>query len=164
MAGTTRGRECTLIVTEGDSAKALAVAGLSVVGRDHYGVFPLKGKLLNTRGMSAAAMMANTELSALTRILGLDPTCEYHDEAQLQRLRYGRVLVMADADVDGTHIKGLLLNWLHSQWPHLLRRSGFTVCEFVTPLVKARKGSLERAFYSTAELRRWQESEEGAQR
>ena len=48
-AGTKYSRDCTLIVTEGDSAKALAMAGLSIVGRDKYGVFPLKGKLLNVR-------------------------------------------------------------------------------------------------------------------
>ena len=51
-AGTKLSRECTLIITEGDSAKALAMAGLSVVGRDKYGVFPLKGKLLNVRDAS----------------------------------------------------------------------------------------------------------------
>lgn len=48
-AGTRTSRECTLILTEGDSAKSLAVAGLGVVGRDKYGVFPLKGKVLNVR-------------------------------------------------------------------------------------------------------------------
>ena len=51
-AGSARSRDCTLILTEGDSAKALAISGLSVVGRDLYGVFPLKGKLLNVREAS----------------------------------------------------------------------------------------------------------------
>lgn len=48
-AGTRNSERCTLILTEGDSAKSLAVAGLGVIGRDHYGVFPLRGKLLNVR-------------------------------------------------------------------------------------------------------------------
>ena len=48
-AGSLKSAGCSLILTEGDSAKALAVAGLSVVGRDNYGVFPLKGKMLNVR-------------------------------------------------------------------------------------------------------------------
>lgn len=52
-AGTKNGYQCTLIVTEGDSAKALAVAGLAVIGRKQYGVFPLRGKLTNVRGMDA---------------------------------------------------------------------------------------------------------------
>lgn len=50
-AGTNKSYLCTLIVTEGDSAKALAVAGLSTIGRDYYGVFPIRGKLINTRDL-----------------------------------------------------------------------------------------------------------------
>jgi DNA topoisomerase-2 len=48
-AGTKNAEKCTLILTEGDSAKSLAMAGLEIVGRDYYGVFPLKGKMLNVR-------------------------------------------------------------------------------------------------------------------
>jgi DNA topoisomerase II len=55
-AGTAQSGKCTLIVTEGDSAKTLAVAGLSVVGRDHYGVFPLRGKCKNVRDVSVAQL------------------------------------------------------------------------------------------------------------
>ena len=58
-AGTRNSNDCTLILTEGDSAKALAVSGLSVVGRDKYGVFPLRGKLLNTR--EASSKQVSTE-------------------------------------------------------------------------------------------------------
>ena len=52
LAGSANGSQCTLILTEGDSAMALAVAGLQIVGRDRYGVFPLKGKLMNVRDAS----------------------------------------------------------------------------------------------------------------
>ncbi len=62
-AGGAKGKDCTLILTEGDSAKALAVSGLGVVGRDLYGVFPLKGKPLNVREASHAAIMKNEEVS-----------------------------------------------------------------------------------------------------
>jgi len=51
-AGTKHSLDCTLILTEGDSAKTLAISGLSVVGRDNYGVFPLRGKMLNVRDAS----------------------------------------------------------------------------------------------------------------
>ena len=61
-AGGPRGHDCTLILTEGDSAKALAVAGLAVVGRDSFGVFPLKGKLLNVRDLTPQAALENTEV------------------------------------------------------------------------------------------------------
>ena len=56
-AGTKNSKDCTLILTEGDSAKTLAVAGLGVVGRDKYGVFPLRGKLLNVREASHKQVM-----------------------------------------------------------------------------------------------------------
>lgn len=59
-AGGPKSLYCTLILTEGDSAKSLAVAGLSVIGRDNYGVFPLRGKLLNVRDATPAAVRANS--------------------------------------------------------------------------------------------------------
>lgn len=71
LAGGPRGGECTLILTEGDSAKALAVSGLSVVGRDTYGVFPLRGKPLNVREASHSQLRDNAELNNIKAILGL---------------------------------------------------------------------------------------------
>ncbi|CAN0447814.1 unnamed protein product, partial [Scytosiphon promiscuus] len=61
-AGTARSQDCTLILTEGDSAKTLAVSGLGVVGRDRYGVFPLKGKLLNVREATSPQVLKNEEI------------------------------------------------------------------------------------------------------
>jgi DNA topoisomerase-2 len=62
LAGTSQSLECTLILTEGDSAKALAVAGLGVIGRDKYGVFPLKGKPLNVRDKADKDIFENKEI------------------------------------------------------------------------------------------------------
>ncbi len=62
LAGKTASMECTLILTEGDLAKALAVSGLGVVGRDRYGVFPLRGKLLNVRDATHKQIMDNAEI------------------------------------------------------------------------------------------------------
>jgi len=70
-AGTKESNKCTLILTEGDSAKATAMAGLGVVGRDYWGVFPLKGKLLNVREAGAAQLLANEEIKHLKMIVGL---------------------------------------------------------------------------------------------
>jgi DNA topoisomerase-2 len=70
-AGTDKANECCLILTEGDSAKALAVAGLSELGRDRFGVYPLRGKLLNVRDAPTQRVLDNAELSAVKTILGL---------------------------------------------------------------------------------------------
>ena len=70
-AGTKRSLECTLILTEGDSAKSLAMSGIQVVGRDKFGVFPLKGKFLNVRDVSVKQMSDNDEVQNLIKIMGL---------------------------------------------------------------------------------------------
>lgn len=149
-AGTAKSTECTLILTEGDSAKTTAISGLKVVGRERYGVFPLKGKILNVKDISAAKKTANAELTAIKQILGLEAGKVYTD---MKQLRYGRIMIMTDQDVDGSHIKGLLMNLFHTDWPSLLKL-GF-VCSLLTPLLKATKGKETLCFYSESEYEAW---------
>jgi len=149
-AGTNQSKKCTLIITEGDSAKTLAVAGLSVVGRDHYGVFPLRGKCKNVRDASVAQLTGNQEFNDLKKILGLQQGRDYKDVSEL---RYGRLMIMTDADNDGSHIKGLILNQLHYFWPSLLKL-GFVV-SMVTPIIKATKASQTKSFYTDSAFRHW---------
>ena len=92
-AGTKNARHCTLILTEGDSAKALAVSGLSVVGRDNFGVFPLRGKLLNVRDATHQQIMGNSEISQIKQILGLQHGKKYDS---VDTLRYGHLMIMTD--------------------------------------------------------------------
>lgn len=150
LAGTAKGHECTLILTEGDSAKTTAISGLKVVGRERYGVFPLKGKILNVMDVAAAKKTANVEITAIKQILGLETGKVYKD---LKQLRYGRVMIMTDQDVDGSHIKGLLMNLFHCEWPSLLHL-GFLCC-LMTPLLKATKGTQTLCFYSDSEYEAW---------
>jgi len=149
-AGTTKSTECTLILTEGDSAASSAIAGLAVVGREQWGVFPLRGKLLNVRDVSADKFAKNEELTAIKKILGLEKGKVYKD---IKSLRYGRVMVMADQDLDGSHIKGLLMNLFHAEWPSLMH-SGF-LCSLATPLLKATRRSDVVSFYSAVEFEKW---------
>ena len=149
-AGTTQSKKCTLIVTEGDSAKTLAVAGLSVVGRDHYGVFPLRGKCKNVRDASVAQLTSNQEFNDLKKILGLQQGKEYKDVSEL---RYGRLMIMTDADNDGSHIKGLIINMIDYFWPSLLNL-GFVV-SMVTPIIKATRGNQVKSFYTDSTFRSW---------
>jgi DNA topoisomerase II len=149
-AGTAKSAECTLILTEGDSAATTAISGLKVVGREKYGVFPLKGKIMNVKDISVAKKTANVELTHIKHILGLETGKVYTD---LKQLRYGRVMIMTDQDVDGSHIKGLLMNLFHTDWPSLLRL-GFLCC-LMTPLLKAFKGGRTLCFYSESEYEAW---------
>ena len=153
-AGTKHSRDCTLILTEGDSAKALAISGLSVVGRDNYGVFPLRGKLLNVREASHKQIMDNAELTNLVKILGLQYQKDYSKPGAMDSLRYGHLMIMTDQDQDGSHIKGLLINFIHYNWPSLVRQPNFLV-EFITPIVKVTKGKNELSFYSMPEFEQW---------
>lgn len=152
FAGTSKSKECSLILTEGDSAKSMAIAGLSVVGRDRWGVFPLKGKVLNVKDVAAKKINENEEISSLKKILGLESGKKYEST---ESLRYGRVVLMTDQDVDGTHIKSLVFNLFHSLWPSLMKQPGF-LTSILTPIVKATKGKTEHDFYTLSEYEDWQ--------
>ena len=158
-AGGRNSQDCTLILTEGDSAKALAVAGLSVIGRDKYGVFPLKGKFINVRGMDALSALNNEELRNLIDILGLKFGTKYHSTSEL---RYGHVMIMTDMDHDGSHIKGLIINLFACWWPELLKLERF-MQEFLTPCVKLSKGQALIRFYSDEEYEQWLEANKQGQ-
>ncbi|KAA8497819.1 DNA topoisomerase 2 [Porphyridium purpureum] len=159
-AGSRESCKCTLILTEGDSAKALAISGLSVIGRDYYGVFPLRGKLLNVREATHKQIMDNAELSNLKKILGLQQNKTY-DAESVKQLRYGHVLIMTDQDHDGSHIKGLLINFLEHFWPSLLEVPGF-LQEFITPIVKCTRGQDQKIFFTMPEYKTWFEAEMGS--
>jgi DNA topoisomerase-2 len=155
-AGTKDGPHCTLILTEGDSAKGLAMAGRSVVGPDLFGVFPLRGKLLNVRDASVDQVSKNAEIQNIKNILGLKHKTVYTD---CKSLRYGHIMIMTDQDHDGSHIKGLLINFLQVQYPSLLQIPKFLI-EFITPIVKVFKGdpknpTSQKSFFTMPEYEAW---------
>jgi len=154
-AGTSDSLKCTLILTEGDSAKTTAVSGLSVVGRDYYGVFPLRGKLLNTREASFSQISKNEEILNIKKILGLQT-----DTKNTKNLRYGKILIMTDADYDGFHIKALLINFIDNGWPQLLKE--IFIGSILTPVVKVSKGSERLSFYTHKEYTNWKDTEKAS--
>lgn len=96
-AGTRNSVDCTLILTEGDSAKSLAVSGLAVVGRDKYGVFPLKGKMLNVREASHKQILENAEINNVIKIMGLQVSaCKRQKKHMRRQLAGERGLVEKD--------------------------------------------------------------------
>ncbi|OAA65714.1 DNA topoisomerase 2 [Niveomyces insectorum RCEF 264] len=158
LAGTKHGHECTLILTEGDSARGLAIAGRAVLDPDRIGVFPLRGKLLNVRDASIDQITKNKEIQNIKQFLGLKHKQVYTDT---KGLRYGHLMIMADQDHDGSHIKGLLINFLQVQFPSLLQIPEFFQ-EFITPVVKIWQGPPKKpvktkAFYTIPEYDEWKE-------
>ncbi|KAG5500560.1 hypothetical protein JKF63_03654 [Porcisia hertigi] len=155
-AGGKNSHRCTLILTEGDSAKTLCTAGLAVKDRDYFGVYPLRGKPLNVREASLKKLAACEEIQCVMKIMGLDIRQKYESA---DGLRYGHLMIMSDQDHDGSHIKGLLINFIHCFWPNLLRVPGF-LQQFITPIVKARpkgRGGAGKAisFFSMPDYFEW---------
>lgn len=134
-AGTRRSAQTRLILTEGDSAKSFAMSGISIIGREKYGIYPLRGKLLNVRDASAHQLKNNKEIQDIKKIMGLQHGKEYDDTSSL---RYGGIMILADSDVDGFHIKGLIMNFFEVFWPSLVKIDGFFE-SLGTPIVKAWK-------------------------
>ena len=155
MAGTSRSQECILILTEGDSAKAMALSGLSQEQRKLYGVFPLKGKLLNVKDISQKKVEQTEEIANLKKILGLESGKKYRD---LKSLRYGRVMIMTDQDYDGSHIRGLLINLFHELWHELITIGGF-ITYMATPIVKATKSKTVKSFYTQYDYEEWRKTD-----
>ena len=158
-AGTKDGYKCVLILTEGDSAKGLAMQGRAIVGPDKYGVFPLRGKMLNVRDASIDQISKNAEIQNIKNILGLKHKQTYTD---CKTLRYGHIMIMTDQDHDGSHIKGLLINFLQVQYPSLLKIPEFLI-EFITPIAKVIKGDPKKPsksimFFTMPEYDAWKEA------
>jgi len=149
-AGSKKSDQCMLILTEGDSAKTFAISGLTIIGRDKYGIFPLKGKLLNVRQATKTQLLKNEELTHLKHIIGLKQDYKY---TSLKETRYGGIIILTDQDVDGSHIKGLVMNWVEHFWPELVKL-GFLI-SMATPIVKCFKGKKVEIFYTETEYDRW---------
>lgn len=156
-AGTSKSSGCTIVLCEGDSAKAGIVSGLSKDDRNFIGVYPMKGKLFNIRGETQKRVSENKEINEIKKIIGLESGKKYTKD-NINQLRYNKVLFMTDQDLDGTHIKGLGINMFDSQWKSLLE-----IPEFIgfmnTPILKATKGKKELSFYNDGEYENWKKNE-----
>ncbi len=161
FAGTKTGYKCSLILTEGDSALALAKNGLDKLGRDYFGAFPLKGKLLNVREASNEQLLKNEEILNLLKIIGINRKTLYEDT---KKLRYGRIVILTDQDLDGFHIKGLLMNFFHFFCPSLLKIDGF-LQTIATPIVKVCKKTDTKkknaiSFFNERDYHKWEKDNE----
>ena len=158
LSGTAESNKCTLILCEGLSAMSGIVSGLSSEDRNIIGIYPLKGKLLNVRGELTKKISDNKEITDIKKILGLETGKSYKTLADVHAsLRYGKVMIMTDQDLDGSHIKGLCINLFHSEWTTLTKIPGF-ISFMNTPILRAKKGSQLLHFYNDGEYEAWKES------
>src|SRR3989344_4401248 len=158
--------KCCLLITEGDSAATFAYAGLKAMTseqRKYFGVFPLKGKPMNVRDAGLKPMMNNVEIRRLMKMVNLQYGVDYSQADSTRDLRYGSLWILADADTDGDHIKGLAMNIIECNWAPLLHKPGF-VKSLYTPRVKvwkerhAGRKTLRdqlRCFYGDHEYAQW---------
>jgi DNA topoisomerase-2 len=157
FSGTAQSKDCILILCEGLSALSGIVSGLSSADRNTIGIYPLKGKLLNVRGEQMKKIAENKEISDIKKILGLETGREYKTVADVnQHLRYGKIMIMTDADLDGHHIKGLCINMFHSEWASLVKIPGF-LSFMNTPILRAKKGAQTQLFYNEGEYQSWKD-------
>ncbi len=156
-SGTAQSKDCILILCEGLSAMSGIVSGLSADDRNTIGIYPLKGKLLNVRGEQVKKIAENKEITDIKKILGLETGREYKTINDVfQHLRYGKIMIMTDQDLDGHHIKGLCINLFHSEWASLIHIPGF-ISFMNTPILRAKKGAQVVVFYNEGEYQSWKQ-------
>lgn len=152
-AGGRNSHRCSLYIVEGLSATGYITHGLEHGDRNFVGIYPMRGKPLNATKASEVSYAENRVVKEIKEMLGLREGLDYTIEKNYRTLRYGKVIIAADADVDGTHIASLVVNIFNERYKSLIKR-GFLL-DLRTPIIKAYKGNKSKEFYSEEQFRKW---------
>jgi DNA topoisomerase-2 len=154
-AGTKDAHKCVIIFTEGDSASAYAKDLISLIpnGSDYYGFYPLRGKFANVCKLGPLKLAKNNEYCDIKELLGLSGAADYNNPKDVDKLRYGKVWIMTDADTDGAHIKGLIYNLFYQHFRPLLI-NGY-VRDYRTKFLRGKKGKESVNFYTKYDFEIW---------
>ncbi|MBQ9871409.1 MAG: DNA gyrase subunit B [Eubacterium sp.] len=145
--------KCELFIVEGDSAGGSAK---SARNRKYQAVLPLRGKILNVEKVPVSKVLENAEIKAMINAFGCGFLQGYGNDFDIEKLNYGKIIIMTDADVDGAHIATLLLTFFHRFYPDLINEGHIYIA--IPPLYRVGEGKNIKYLYSDAELEKYRRS------